>query len=180
MDEGNKSAPPETHRTLSISPEILAKFSTGEIQLGEGMMIKGEGKERKITITLTPNDPLYLEYLEELESSAKLTRNIIQVIGDSEYQNEMIRLALNMRKAKKERLNQRALDRGVNKYTDDRMQEFLRRNASMTGAESERKQLLSDATNFNDLAQYITHLTAKKAFEAILPEQQMQQGTAQN
>lgn len=180
MNEGSEKPKALPSEPKTISPEILEKFSKGEIQLGEGMAIKGEGEERKITITLIPDDdPSYLDYLKRVKSATELARNIGRLAGGNEPENKTIGIALNLRRAEKQTLNNNALYHRVNIYIDGHMQDFSRRTEAIPENESGREQLLSEVGNFNDLVEYIGHLIGQNAYEVILPEQQIQEAGSQ-
>src|SRR3989344_287 len=60
-----------------IPPE-LERFSKGDITLTSNMMIKGEGENRKLHITISPEDPTYKAYDEELKLALKYTKLLSQ------------------------------------------------------------------------------------------------------
>ena len=173
MAEANET--PRQSPDSTISPAILEKFSKGRIQLGEGMMIDGEGEERKITITLTPDDPAYLEYSDRAKRDAQFTSNTVRVIGGSqEFDNKMIAVALAMRGNQKKGLDINAFASKINKYRGDNERNFLKRTEETSGTET-TEQLTTDMDNFNDLLTYTYHLFTQNALETILPEQQIGQ-----
>lgn len=159
---GKDPKPPE-----SISPVILEKLSKGNIQLGEGIVIQGEDEERKITATLTPDDPSYLDYLENVDLFTKRFSNIAkQAAHNQEFGDSMIALALRTRNALKKHLDTAVIGPRVNKYFIDRIRQEVMQDEAERALES---------TNLGDLFKYVIHLTAQKAYEVILPEQQTEQ-----
>lgn len=155
----------------TISPEILAKFSAGEIPLGPDMAIRGEGKERKIIITLPPDDPSYLDYVQKLSLIIEIAINATPTTGNNEPKFKSIAIVLNLKKLHKQVLSWDVLSR--------KLSAFILEPHNQIPKGKTAEELLLDKTNFSDLIEYIAHLATQNAFEVILPEQQTQEDRSQ-
>ena len=54
-----------------VPQEDVDKLSRGDVRLGEGIEIKGEGSDRKLIIRILPEDPEYQEMQEAIDKAAK-------------------------------------------------------------------------------------------------------------
>lgn len=154
-----------------ISPEILERFSKGDIQLGEGMTIQGEDKERKIIITITPDDPDYLDYKKRLRA----LMNVISIVQLPEnYMTEPedgVDIGTRRRRSDKQDLSHNIFTRELDAFFETNRENFLKRCDEIPkGGSTER--LFSEVIDFLNLISYAKYLEGRNAFEVILPEQQ--------
>lgn len=69
MTEVIKAVTPHHFEPRLIPAEAFGKFSTGEVDAGNGIAVTGEGQNRRLIFTLKPEDPGYNTYRTELDST---------------------------------------------------------------------------------------------------------------
>lgn len=152
--------------------EVINRFSKGEIHLGNDMVIRGEQEDRKIFITLSPDDPNYLKYLEGVKKDTELTNNLAKEFPDSqEFRNQMINSAFNLRRTQKDMLNVNAFSERINKLLEDASIN-LEKSIAQARSKEEIEKIIAESNQFSDLTTYATYLFGIRAVEAIPPEQQ--------
>lgn len=82
MAEGNLNVEPsistEHNPPIAISQEIINKFSQGEINVGDGMTINGDGEARRLRVMLSPGDTDWQTYKDQLDSISMQSRHSIE------------------------------------------------------------------------------------------------------
>lgn len=172
MSEANEPPRPPSSERRPISPEALEKLSKGDIRLTPDMVITGEGDDRKLHIIVKPDDPAYIQYLTEHQSSINLAQQI-HLLGDKGGDMNKILGAMSLDKRFLEGV---VTHRSLMGYANNNVRDFLRRFEEIPQDKSIesiklRQQLESEVIEFGDLFDYTQHLVEQKAVEVILPEQ---------
>lgn len=178
MNEPYETAKISPSEPNAISPEILEKFSNGNIQLTPAMAIIGEPKDRKLHINISRDDPSYIAYNEDLKLALKFT----ETLSRRHKSGEVINDALDLIQETKKRLPHiQTLQ--VKGYISAREGDFSARYTQIPNNGSQesvrlKEELDSEYGEFRDLSDYINHLVRKNAVTVTLPEQKPTQEAA--
>ncbi|OGH20122.1 MAG: hypothetical protein A3D74_01165 [Candidatus Levybacteria bacterium RIFCSPHIGHO2_02_FULL_37_13] len=150
-----------------ISPEVLEKFSKGDLQLDQHMLIKGEGKDRKLHISVAADNPLYIVYQEARESSLKIAEKLHKI---GHVNDRVMNDALDMINEFKKGFKLGAQKIHIGRFIENKRNDFSRRSKEVPNDIS-KQNLASEVGEFNNLIDYIKYLVGQNAVQIILPEQ---------